>query len=221
MKAKVLQSVQEAFLLTSSIPYATWDEAVKAHPFALRQHELMRWVNQFRQLGKRKKHRQCQQDSSNGFATSHRAHLSTASKNSRYSRRWPSQDRDYSGNSIQLLLLNCQATFHQGIAYSLVILDPPYGITKEPWDTQAFTRQDLAHIFGAFRFIDPRYSTSEFFCTFMIFCAHQQLSHFIDDEIELQGYPYDVMVWTKPNTTPQCNCFILRKIISFIFKIHF
>lgn len=89
--------------------------------------------------------------------------------------------------------------------YKLVILDPPYGLGKEVWDQKAFTREDLANVFGAFRFIHTQYAHSNLFVvTMVIFCSHEQLSHFID-EVVAQKFKYDVMVWTKPYTTPTCK----------------
>ena len=200
VKIKEVEHIKERFLALSPVPFASFEEALKKHPFALRRSQLENWIKDFKLLGTRNK------DAVPGGFVSWIKDIVLAPPPSNINFLNKFETKMNKGKNIFWQTYEANVTALPSSIptkpYSLVVIDPPYGLNIDTWDQAAFSRPELASIFNSFQFIDSRFGQPNFILTLIIFCSHEQLGEFIA-EIKAQGYPYDVMVWCKRNVTPQ------------------
>ena len=91
------------------------------------------------------------------------------------------------------------ASWKDYMDYKLVMMDPPYGLTKETWDVNTFTKEQYATTIH--RLCENQRSS---YFTTITFCSAYQVSHYLDVLRGLSGsqtYPWVVHfkhgVWSK------------------------
>jgi hypothetical protein len=103
-------------------------------------------------------------------------------------------------------------------SFSLVIVDPPYGVTSETWDT-AWTDDDLLHCLLAV--IAKNLSSSFVMC---VFCSADQLSGFIKtmhypiEKKDLGGRVFHA-AWFKDGNFQRRKCYVLLVLLILKFGI--